>query len=205
MTVAATHGKPTRVRITRVFAWLYDKAGWGARRRALRASQPVEPISEADAGDANVALLAMILRYHGIVVPFDEIHEAFDTTSKERDLLEMMRAAEHFGLRLRAVQFETVEAVRGTTTPYVAHIAATDGPFPRRLDGPTIDGWFVVVDDVDGETITIIEPTAGTRSSIPISEFAETASGVALLFDGFGARRTRHIPAARVHRRPALR
>jgi Peptidase C39 family len=84
-----------------LLTWLHDKTGWGARRRPLRASRQVELISEADAGDTNVALLAMMLRHHGIMVPFEEILDVFDTASKDRSLLEMVCAAEHFGLRPR--------------------------------------------------------------------------------------------------------
>lgn len=130
----------------------------------------------------------MILGYHGITASFDEIKKVlYPDHVEEPNGLTMVKAAKHFGLRVRGVQFETEASLHQTRSPYIAHVTATQGPFPRALGQGGLDGRFVVVEQVAGEMMTIIDPMMGSRRNVAIKVFMETASGVALLFDDAGA------------------
>jgi ABC-type bacteriocin/lantibiotic exporter with double-glycine peptidase domain len=163
-----------------------EKPARGAPRPVLHVSHQLAVISADAAGNDNVADLAMIFRYHGITASFDEITKALslDQVGKT-NALAMLKTAEHFGLQVRGVQFDTEVSLHLTSSPYIAHIIATQGPFPRPLDH--LDGRFVVVEQVADEIMTIIDPVMGSRRDVALKVFMETASGVALLFDDDGA------------------
>lgn len=131
------------------------------RRRAL---EHVQQFSEADCGRA---CLAMVLNSYGRVVPQDELADAIGVDHNGVSMLGILRAARGYGLRGRGVQLDDIEAIDLLPRGAILHWQFNH---------------FVVYDHRDRHAVTILDPAIGRRR-IPLAEFDEAFTGVALLLE----------------------
>ena len=113
--------------------------------------------------ECGVGVLRAILAYYGTDVPASEVRKA---SAVSRDCLnagDLRRAAHALGL-LCSVRSVEVEDLHTMKLPVVVHL--------RFIH-------FVVLESIDDRTVTINCPAAG-RLKMPVEEFSETFTGIAL-------------------------
>jgi ATP-binding cassette, subfamily B, bacterial HlyB/CyaB len=120
---------------------------------------------QPNTNDLGVQALALIARYHGIVVNPEQLRHAsgagFETLSED----DLILCARSVGLRARAT---TLRIDRLKTTPFPALI------FDRT-------GQHFVIAASDGKTVLIVEP-GSAPVTLPIDAVSARASGRVLLF-----------------------
>jgi ATP-binding cassette, subfamily B, bacterial len=149
-----------------------DNAGFLARFPALRrlgavrrrARVPV--VQQQAAGDCGAAALAMVLGYHGKHVALDEVREMLGVGRSGATAESLLRIGRVYGLRGRTVRAELED------------LAA--------LPAGTILHWefrhFVVLERVDLDAITVVDPAAGRRT-VPKERAGRAFTGIAILFE----------------------
>ena len=131
------------------------------RRRALEHVQQLSPT------DCGAACLAMVLHYYGRVVPLDELADAMGVDHNGVSALGILRAARGFGLRGRGVQVESLDDLELVPRGSILHWEFNH---------------FVVFDRREREVVWILDPAHGRRR-VPIAEFDQAFTGVALLLE----------------------
>ncbi len=122
----------------------------------------VQQVTNADCG---AACLAMVLAYHGKHVELDALRRVLGGESGV-DAVALLQGAKHFGLRGRGVRAELDElecVPRGSVLHWEFN-------------------HFVVLESIGRRYVTIIDPALGRRR-VPMARFAESFTGVALLFE----------------------
>lgn len=132
-------------------------------------------VQQLESGECGVACLAMVLGYYGRDVSLEDIREVSGTGRDGTNAFGMLRAAARQRLRGRGVSVEADEV--------------------EALPRGTILHWefnhFVVLDDVKGSIVHVVDPAQGRRR-IPMEQFRRAFTGVALLLEpGEGFERQR--------------
>jgi Peptidase C39 family len=167
----------------------------------------VKPILESEAGDDATASLATILLHHGRRIALDEIRRAIYTDGSDvPTALQLVEAAESFGLHARGVKVENPAWLQRLPMPSIAHMLTARGAFPRNLadepktrlrirpDGmdPGVDGRFAVITAASARRVEWIDARNGPTEQ-DVSEFVSFASGLFLVFQ-----KGRALPPARL-------
>ncbi len=146
--------------LTERFPALNNLTAAGRRRR-------VPYVQQTTGTDCGAACLAMVLDYHGKQVRLDEVREIVGVDRDGADAAGILKAAEWFGLRARAVQIEEVENL-------------------RFLEKGSILHWqfhhFVVFDGLAGGGADIVDPASGRRR-VSSAELGRSFTGVALTLE----------------------
>lgn len=129
----------------------------GTRRRR------VPFVQQLHLADCGAASLAMALGYHGKEVPLDDVRDCLGGGREGVSALALLDAADHFGLRGRAVRLEVEDL--------------------DLLPPATILHWgmkhFVVLDRVGRRGAEIVDPASGRRT-VPFDELRRQFTGVAI-------------------------
>lgn len=136
----------------------------GALGPRVRALEHVQQLSAADCG---AACLAMVLRSYGRILPIDELADAMAADQNGVSALSILRAARSYGLRGRGVQVEGLDELELVPRGAILHWEFNH---------------FVVFDRRDRHAVHILDPAHGRRR-IPLAEFDQAFTGVALLLE----------------------
>ena len=118
---------------------------------------------QTEAAECGIACLAMIACYHGHAVDVPTLRRRFAVSLQGTTIAALCDFAARLALQSRAVRLE-LEDLRRLKVPCVLHWNFTH---------------FVVLRSVSARSITIHDPSRGTRT-VPLSEAAAAFTGVAL-------------------------
>jgi ATP-binding cassette, subfamily B, bacterial len=134
----------------------------GAPRMARRVPH-VQQLTVADCGPACVA---MVLGLHGRHVGLEEVRRVMRADHNGTDAITLLEGARRFGMRGRGVRADMDDL----------------DCLPRGAILHWQFNHFVVFERVDARAVTIVDPAAGRRR-VPLAQFAESFTGVALLLE----------------------
>ena len=145
------------------------------RRTRARAPERLQ----MEATECGAASLGMVLGYHGRWVPLEELRDACGISRDGSNALAVKRAAERYGLEVRARRGEP-EALKSMSFPLIV--------FWRFNHFLVVEGW-------SGDEWYLNDPAVGHRTC-SAEEFDEAFTGIALeLKPGPEFRRGGHAPA----------
>ena len=123
-------------------------------------------VTQMETGDCGAACLAMVLAYHGRVVPLEELRIETRTDRDGVGAVGVLEAARRYGLSARG--------------------AAADIGSLGHLPPGSILHWdfdhFVVFERADRRAVDIVDPAIGRRR-VPMETFRQSFTGVALVFE----------------------
>jgi ABC-type bacteriocin/lantibiotic exporter with double-glycine peptidase domain len=123
-------------------------------------------VQQLEATECGAACLAMVLRYYGKDIRLDEVRDQIGLGRDGASAFSILKAAQQFGLRGRGVRMEIEDLA--------------------YLDKGAILHWyfshFVVFERVRRGRVDIVDPAVGRRS-VPLKQFSELFTGVALLLE----------------------
>ncbi|WP_437908531.1 peptidase domain-containing ABC transporter [Sorangium sp. So ce327] len=123
----------------------------------------VQQLTDTECG---VACLAMVLAYLGKSVARDDVRGVLAAGRDGTTARKMILAAQHFGLRARAVKLK-LEALAHLAPGAILHWGFNH---------------FVVFERVGGRGVDIVDPAVGGRR-VPLEEVSRLFTGVALVFE----------------------
>lgn len=126
---------------------------------------PLPTIIQFDERECGPAALGMILAYYGRPVPLAVLCAACDVAEQGSSAGRLLQVAREYGLAAKAIRL-TAATIYATPTPFIAHWQGDH---------------FLVVEKLTPEEIVVNDPAYG-RYPVSIAEFAQSFSGVALLF-----------------------
>jgi ATP-binding cassette, subfamily B, bacterial len=123
-------------------------------------------VRQLSASDCGLAALAMILDYFGKRVELSEIRQTLNAGRDGITATDIIATGRRYGLRGRGVRLDMEDL--------------------NQLPRPAILYWrfrhFVVLDKIGKKSVTILDPSTGRRS-VPMKEFRQSFTGVALIFE----------------------
>lgn len=123
----------------------------------------MRPVLQSEAAECGLASLAMIARFHGHRVDLAGLRQRFPTSIKGMTLRQLMVVAGELALSPRAVRLE-LEELACLRLPAVLHWDLNH---------------FVVLEEVKGDTATILDPAKGRRH-FKLDKLGRHFTGVAL-------------------------
>jgi ABC-type bacteriocin/lantibiotic exporter with double-glycine peptidase domain len=146
----------------------------------------IDVVLANETGDTTLAALAMVVRYHARSVTLDQVRDAVTEVGGEVGgevtAVQMIEAAERFGLRGTGFEVLGPRTIAALRTPNIAHMMRARGNIPRSWQ--QADAYFAVVSSVSTlvSRVSWIHPELGRKEST-IDEFFHYASGVFLVFE----------------------
>lgn len=108
-----------------------------------------------DTSDCGAACLAMIASYYGANLNIAEIRHFAGTDSEGTNFHGMLIAANHYGLKARAVEGENKSINKNLPTPFIAHIKTEE----NNENG----NHYVVIRKIFNNQILIFDPDKGKK------------------------------------------
>lgn len=137
------------------------RLGFPRRRRRI-------PLVHQTTGtDCGPACLAMVLAYHGKLVPLDELRQVAGGGNRGADALGLLETARWLGLRGRGVKVENIEDLQLLPTGSILHWGFNH---------------FVVLDRLQGRKARLVDPAAGRRT-VGWETLRKDFTGVALVLE----------------------
>ena len=128
-----------------------------------------------DPSDCGAACLAMIASYYGAYLNIAEIRHYAGTDSEGTNLHGMLLAANHYGLKARAVKGENKSINKNIPTPFIAHI---------KTENNKIGNHYVVIRKIFNNKILIYDPDKGKKIKLVTYEsFFEYWTGYAIFLE----------------------
>ena len=129
-----------------------------------------------DTSDCGAACLAMIASYYGANLNIAEIRHFAGTDSEGTNFHGMLIAANHYGLKARAVEGENKSINKNLPTPFIAHIKTEK----NNENG----NHYVVIRKIFNNRILIFDPDKGKRIKLVTYEkFFEYWTGYAIFLE----------------------
>ncbi len=123
-------------------------------------------VQQLSGSECGAACLAMVLGYHGKAVPLDGIREVTGIGRDGATARALLEAGRAFGLLGRGVKVELDDL--------------------EHLDPGAILHWefrhFVVFERLNATSVDLVDPAVGRRT-VPLAQFGQSFTGVALLFE----------------------
>ncbi|MEX0681012.1 MAG: peptidase domain-containing ABC transporter [Balneolales bacterium] len=126
-------------------------------------------IRQQDITDCGAACLASVSGYYGLEMPISKIRQYASTNRQGTNILGIIEAAEKIGFAAKGVKGE-YESLFRMPTPAIAHVIIDK-----------IMHHFVVIYNVSGKYIEIMDPQEGKVRKIPHSTFKNQWTGVLVL------------------------
>ena len=133
------------------------------RLKAKSRRRRVPFIPQMQWSDCGAACLAMVLGYYGRTERLEDVREVVGVGRDGADLLSILRAAEHYGLRGRGLSLEMEDL------SYLSPGAILHWEFNH----------FLVFERKTRRGVEVVDPAAGRRT-IPLEQFRKKFTGVAL-------------------------
>lgn len=134
------------------------------RRRAA-----VPGVRQRDQSDCGAACLASICRFYGAELPVARIRQFTSTDRQGTTVLGMVEGAQRIGLSARGVR-ATSESLREVPLPAIAHVTTSAGA-----------GHYVVLVDVSGDRVRIMDPREGRTASCRLRTFLDEWTRILIL------------------------
>ena len=133
-----------------------------------RRGRKIPYVQQLEVTDCGAACLAMVLGHLGRDVSLDEAREAAGGSARDgTNAAAIVRAAEWYGLRCRALSLRNLDDLRYLPPGTILHWEFTH---------------FVVFERVGRKGIEIVDPAGGPRV-VASGEFSKLFTGVALVFE----------------------
>jgi ATP-binding cassette subfamily B protein len=126
-------------------------------------------IKQHDITDCGAACLASVAAHFGLEMPISKIRQYASTDKKGTNILGLMEAAKKLGLSAKGVKGE-FESLFEIPTPTIAHVVVKE-----------VLHHFIVIYNVTGSTIDVMDPMDGKIHKIPHEEFKKQWTGVLVL------------------------
>jgi ABC-type bacteriocin/lantibiotic exporter with double-glycine peptidase domain len=121
-----------------------------------------DPQAKVDGG--GTASLAMVLAFHGVKPPLEDLRAEIARPDGTTDALQMLKAARRHTLDGRGLRLDHAGVLAGIATPYLLHLK---------------DSYFVVVGDVSTSHADILHPVTG-KQHLTLDELWQRSDGMAL-------------------------
>ena len=118
-------------------------------------------VRQLDQTDCGPAVLATIAKHYGLSLSKTRLRDVAGTDLRGTSLLGLQLTAERIGFHATGVRADWDSLVAAVDLPAIAHIANDKGL-----------GHFVVVHEIQGDTVTIADPAEGLRK-LTKAEFCE--------------------------------
>ncbi len=126
-------------------------------------------IKQHDITDCGAACLASVSSYYGLEMPISKIRQYASTDKKGTNIQGMIEAAEKLGFEAKGVKGEQDSLFR-IPVPAIAHVIVND-----------VLHHFVVIYNVSGKQIKVMDPQEGKVRKIDLDEFRKQWTGVLVL------------------------
>lgn len=123
----------------------------------------MKSIIQSEASECGLACLAMVASHHGLDLGMAELRRQFPMSLKGLRLSQLVEMSSRLHLNSRALRLE-LDSLGQLRLPAILHWDLNH---------------FVVLERVNGQSLTIVDPTAGRRT-LPMSETSRHFTGVAL-------------------------
>ena len=139
----------------------------GIRKPVTKGIARVPVVMQMEALECGAACLGMVLAYYERIVPLEKLRLDCGVSRDGSNALNILRAAENYGLIVSPRRFELEHLKTRATFPCILH-------------------WnfnhFVVLDGIRGNSAWINDPARG-RVKIPVDELDACFTGICLLFE----------------------
>lgn len=104
---------------------------------------------QMEASECGAVALGIILHYHRCYIPIESLRQTCNVSRDGTNALNIVRAAQHYGLEASGLRRTTITGLANLTPPYILHVR---------------EQHFVVGEGVDERYVYVNDPTQGHRA-----------------------------------------